>query len=248
MTSIQISAKNLGQVALPSFCVRCFWVRLRCRDKFPFAIFPGIFSSIDSYSKKVTAAHFAKHARLPAWFDGFGVTGAPVKVPHWSKFNFTDRDTNITLTGVPDEMLLLPDRSLFIGDYKCARYTATADELLPLYTVQLNGYSRIASQIGAGETSGLGLLYYEPPSALDVNDADSLIANDGFYMRFTSKVLPIKLDSDSIPPLLTRVREIYDLPIAPAGRPGCKDCALLEALVATATKQVPVDASSLRAA
>src|SRR5271154_2726081 len=69
---IQISAKTIGQLALPSFCERCFWVRLRCHDKFPFAIFPGIFASIDSYSKKVTAAHFATHGRVPLWFDGFG--------------------------------------------------------------------------------------------------------------------------------------------------------------------------------
>src|SRR5205809_367150 len=105
LNPIQISAKNLGQLALNSFCARCFWVRLRCREKFPFAIFPGIFSSIDSYSKKVTASHFAKHRRVPQWFDGFGEIGTPIKVPHWSQFNATDPATNVTLTGMPDQLL-----------------------------------------------------------------------------------------------------------------------------------------------
>lgn len=221
---------------MDSFCERCFYVRLHCQDKLPFAIFPGIFSSIDSYSKKVTAAHFAKHGRVPLWFDGFGVLGTPMKVPHWSKFNITDPDTNIVLTGVPDEMLVRPDGSLFIGDYKCARYTETADGLMPLYITQLNGYACIAERLRMGDVSGLGLLYYEPPSSLDIDDAGTLITNNGFLMRFTAKVLPIKLDTRAIPVFLGKVREIYDSPVAPPGRMGCKDCALLDRLVSVASK------------
>jgi hypothetical protein len=240
---IQISAKNLGQLVLDNFCERCFYIRLHCHDKLPFAIFPGIFSSIDGYSKKVTAAHFAKHGRVPLWFDGFGALGTPMKVPHWSKFNITDRDTNVTLTGVPDEMLVRQDESLFIGDYKCARYTSTADELLPLYIVQLNSYAYIAERLRMGDVSGLGLLYYEPPSNLAVEDTDTLITKDGFFMNFTPKVLPIKLDTRPIPFLLSKVREVYDSPGAPGGRTGCKDCALLKGLVSVATQHdqnVPV--------
>ena len=43
---IQISAKNLGALALPAFCPRCFWIRMKCGGKLPYQIFPGIFSSI----------------------------------------------------------------------------------------------------------------------------------------------------------------------------------------------------------
>jgi len=238
LNPIQISAKSLGQLALANFCPKCFWVRLHCHDKFPFAIFPGIFSSIDSYSKKVTAAHFATHGRVPRWFDGFGEIGVPIKVPHWSKFNVVDKSTNITLTGMPDELLQRRDNSLFIGDYKCARYTDRADELLPMYSVQLNVYAYIAKQTAVGTASGLGLLYYEPAAALPASDTDDLIKPEGFLMRFTAKVLPIPLNVKAIPPLLARVREIHDLTCAPAGREGCKDCALLEALVAVAAQGV----------
>lgn len=237
--SIQISAKTLGQLALGNFCTRCFWIRLQCRDKLPFAIFPGIFSSIDSFSKKVTASYFAEHGRVPRWFDGFGAVGTPIKVPHWSKFNITDKNTNITLTGVPDEILRRPDGSLFIGDYKCARFTDKADELLPLYTVQINAYGYITERVGLGHASGMGLLYYEPPSELAVEDTDKLITSDGFLMTFTAKVLPIEPNTEMIPPLLGRVREIADLPSAPAGRQGCKDCALLDNLVVIATRRDP---------
>jgi hypothetical protein len=236
---IQISAKTLGQLALPTFCDRCFYVRLRCHDRIPYAIFPGIFSSIDSFSKKVTASHFAKHGRVPHWFDRFGELGTPIRVPHWSKFNITDATTGITLTGVPDEILRRPDGTLFIGDYKCARFTDKADELLPLYAVQTNVYAHIAQAVGLGHTSGMGLLYYEPPSELAVEDTDTLIGKDGFLMRFSAKVLPIELNTKMVPPLLARVREIANLPYAPSGRDGCKDCALLENLVAVAAPRTP---------
>src|SRR5205814_9298993 len=53
-TQLRISAKTLGLLALPNFCSRCFHTRMHCGDKLPFQIFPGIFASIDSYSKKVT--------------------------------------------------------------------------------------------------------------------------------------------------------------------------------------------------
>ena len=58
---IRISAKHLGQLALADFCPRCFWIRLRCADKLPFQIFPGVFASIDSYTKKTTAMHHQKY-------------------------------------------------------------------------------------------------------------------------------------------------------------------------------------------
>jgi hypothetical protein len=56
----QISAKNLGSLALQDFCPRCFYLKLKLRFKLPFQIFPGIFSSIDSYSKKITWTYYKK--------------------------------------------------------------------------------------------------------------------------------------------------------------------------------------------
>ena len=49
---LRISAKNLGGLAKPDFYPRCFWLKSRARQ-LPFQIFPGIFSSIDAYTKRV---------------------------------------------------------------------------------------------------------------------------------------------------------------------------------------------------
>jgi hypothetical protein len=204
---------------------------MMCGDKLPYQIFPGIFSSIDSYSKKVTSSHFRQHGRVPRWFDGFGELGKPIPVPGWSKFQMLDPKTNILLTGVPDEILRHSQYGIWIGDYKTARFTDAQDELAAMYQVQLNCYALIASKIGLGWVRGLGLLYYEPMT--DVNDADRgfLIQDDRFFLQFSPKLKAVKLEPDIIPPLLQRVREICDLDQSPIGRPDCRDCSMLDTLI-----------------
>ena len=231
MTPLRISGKNLGQLALPDFCPRCFWLRLHCEGKLPFQIFPSIFSSIDSYCKRITNTYYEKHGRLPKWFDALGALGQPIAIPHHSKFNFLDPATGILLTGAPDEIFKRPDSTLFIPDYKTARLSQHQDKLHGMYAVQLNAYAVIAEKTGMGKVSGLALIYYEPQTSVGADDVDSVVAPDGFAMRFSAKVLPVALEPDKIPPLLARVREIYDLQFPPTGRAGCKDCRSLEELL-----------------
>jgi hypothetical protein len=96
---------------------------------------------------------------------------------------------------------------------------------------QLNAYAVIARTIGLGKTSCLGLLYYEPVTDLNGACSDLLIKDDRFLMEFCPKLKAVKLEPDTIAPLLRRVREICDLPECPVGHPDCHDCSLLENLV-----------------
>ena len=216
---IQISAKNLGALALPAFCPRCFWIRVKCGDRLPFQIFPGIFSSIDSYSKKVTMANFDLYGRVPRWFDGFGELGQPIVVPGGRKFQLFDQETNILLTGVPDEILRHPRHGIWIGDYKTARRTGNQDALAAMYEVQLNCYALIASRIGLGPVYGLGLLYYEPVTDIGAAGATSLIREEGFFLEFLPKLRPVTLQPHIVSPLLQKVRDICDLTECPAWLP-----------------------------
>lgn len=204
---------------------------MRCGDQLPFQIFPGIFSSIDSYSKKITLNHFHHYGRVPKWFDGFGELGTPIPVPGWSKFKLLDPETDILLTGVPDEILRHPEHGLWIGDYKTARFTDSQDAFALMYQIQLNSYALIAPKIGLGPVYGLGLLYYEPITELPETDPDSLIKDDRFYLEFAPKLKPVKLEPNIILPLLRRVREICDSTDCPTGRSDCKDCCILQSLI-----------------
>ena len=232
--SIRISAKTLGELELPNFCPRCFWIKLHCNHKLPYQIFPGIFSSIDSYTKKITNMHFEQHQRVPDWFGGFGSLGKPMKVPHYSKYSVIDAESNVLLTGVPDEILHKSDGSYFIVDYKTAKFTGNQDKLLPMYEVQLNAYAYIGERVGFKPISGLGLIYYEPQTGISTEEVDSFILDDGFFLHFSGKLLPIELKPDNIPRLLNRVREIHELSQPPNGVEGCKDCQLLDTLLSIA--------------
>jgi len=184
-------------------------------------------------TKKVNNCYFHTHHKIPNWFSGFGDLGRPIPVPHHSTFQILDGKTNVVLTGVPDEIFQNGDGSLFIPDYKTGRFTGNQDKLLPMYAMQLNTYSLIATRIGMGKVSGIGLVYFEPLTEVDASTIDSIILDNGFSMKFTAKLLPLRLEPKKISPLLRKVRAIHDQPDPPDGRPGCKDCQLLDGLMET---------------
>src|SRR5207244_5516578 len=100
---INMPARRLGLLNLDKFCHRCFWIRVKCEEKFPFVIpFPGIFSSIDGYSKRLIHAYFDSNRRLPSWFQLPGQPMAYVDGLHYKWFSYDHTETKITLRGTPD--------------------------------------------------------------------------------------------------------------------------------------------------
>jgi hypothetical protein len=231
MEQIRISGKNLGALAIASFRPRCFWLKLHCGDKLPYQIFPGIFSSIDSYTKKVIHETYKKYRKIPRWLKPFGNLICPVQTPTLATFYTVDPETNIKLTGVPDDIFYCGDDSFFIVDYKTAKFTDNQDKLLPMYETQLNAYAYIAHRTDVKPVSGIGLVYYEPMTELNTDAIDSVTNENGFDLAFDGKLLPLDLNPDGkIPPLLKKVREVYAYKSTPIGRLGCEDCQKLENL------------------
>ena len=231
-TPMRISAKNLGLLALPDCCERCFWMRARLGWKAPWAIMPGIFSSIDGFSKRAILASYKKTGRFPPWIAGRWAEARPLKSLHHSTFRLTDPKTGIVLTGVPDLILGLPQRGLAILDLKTARFSDHQDELLPMYKVQLNGYALIAEGIGMGHVEALGLVYCEPPVGDGDGGLDACVGDRGFTMPFRATAVPVGLDRSIIPPLLERAGGILGLEKAPKGREGCGDCRMVREMAA----------------
>ncbi len=231
MKQIRISAKNLGAVAMPSFCPRCFWITYHTSLQ-PAQRFPGIFSSIDSYSKKVTARYYEDHGKLVKWFTKIGLTGKPVKVPHHNEFNVLDAKTGVLLTGVPDEIIQLSDGSYAILDYKTAKFTGSQDELMPMYDVHLNAYAYIGERTGFKPVSRLILIYYEPITEIETGKIDELIHGNGFQMAFSGKALEIPINTKKIPALLGKVRNIHDMRKPPKRLEECEDCQALDEIIA----------------
>ncbi len=228
----RISAKALGEVALPAFCPRCFW--LKTHVKLPYQIFPGIFSSIDAYTKRAVHSWFDSKGSAPAWLSGLGDVVGYAPAPHYSKFNILDSETNTLFTGAPDDILVLRDGSHVIVVYKTAKYTGAQDLLFPLCETQLNGYALISEQRGPQPVSALALIYMEPVTYQEAAQADENHRGDGFAMGFAANIHAVDLNPGMVRPLITQARAIYDAKTPPARRAGCNDCQLVDELIAAA--------------
>lgn len=230
---IRIPAKILGEIALSDFCPRCFWIKLHV-SKLPYQIFPGIFSSIDTYTKRVVHGWFDNLGSAPPWLQSLGDLMAYKNAPHFSKFNVIDSETNILLAGSPDDIFLLRDNSHIIADYKTAKYTGTQDVLFPMYEAQLNAYAFIGMQRGLEPISGLALVYMEPITDNDAAKNNVGLRENGFVMDFSANVHMVNLNIGIIPPLLREARRIYDMNATPFGLADCRNCPLVDELVALA--------------
>lgn len=233
---IRISAKNLGELAMPDFCPRCFWIKLRLKNKLPFQIFPGIFSSIDSYTKRIVHSWFDNHRNQPVWLNSLGNLVGYRETLHFSKFRILDEENNILLTGNPDDVFIKSDSSHIIVDYKTAKYTAAQDKLHPLYEAQLNSYAMIGSKCGLEPISKLALVYMEPVTDESAAANSENHNEDGFDMGFSAHVLEVKHDPSIITPLLMKTREIYELEKAPSAGRDCNNCQLLVSLIDVANE------------
>ena len=226
---LRISAKNLGAVALNGFCPRCFWLRLH--SDIPYQIFPGIFSSIDAYTKKIIHGYFDSQGKPPTWLNELGDLKGYIAPPTYHKFKFVDDETNILLTGSVDGVFVRGDGSHIIVDYKTAKYTGAQDKLYKEYEAQLNGYSLIGEKTGiVSPVSALALIYMEPITDDGAAANNINLRGDGFAMGFKAAIHKVKLDTNIIPPLLRKVSEIYDLSSPPIGVEGCEDCEAVDQL------------------
>lgn len=228
---LRVSGKNLGSLALAEHCPRCFWIQRLATNGLPFQIFPGIFSSIDSFTKKVVHQWFDATG-APRWLGSLGPLTGYVEPPHFSKFQVRDATTGVLLTGAPDAIFTKADGSLVIADYKTAKFTDSQDALLAMYEVQLTAYAYIASKLGWAPISAIALIYAEPMT--DLNDAapGNAARDTGFFMPFKATVKPLPLDIGRVEPLLERFRRLVELKTPPPGRPGCKDCQRVDGMVA----------------
>jgi len=247
MDPIRLSATKFGKLASPDFCQFCFWVYLQIDQKAPFDSFPGIFSSIDRYTKAMIHAYMDKHHKLPACLEGFEDAVGYLEVGRLKHF---DEESGILITGEPDDVFTLTDECLALADYKTARYPkalaggdkSESSMLLPSYGVQLNVYDYLLEKNDFPKCQKASLIYFDPTTALSAPEFLDRWDDLGFSLGFQAKVLPVELNHKEIlPPLFARVRKVYELEKAPRGRAGCKNCERIENMLALAGKGIKLE-------
>ena len=236
---LQISAKDLGGLALEGFCPRCFWLGRHLHLPYQGG-FPGIFNSIDSYTKSVVNESIRQGAGLPPWLTELGNVKA-VSEPHYRTFRTVV--AGVTLTGSMDALFQMADDSYAVIDYKTARAPRRdrLDGLMPIYRVQLNGYALIAEAQGHSPVKKLALVYFEPPDPTDKPafhaTAKKYTLMDGFAMPFTPHVEWVEKNTDEVRRLAKRAGKIYAAPSPPVGQEGCENCANLAGVMSAVQRK-----------
>ena len=199
----------------------------------PWQGFPGIFSSIDRYTKLVIVNHLNREGLLPPWMANIGEANGHIDPPHWSKFKAEDETTGVTLRGEADAIFQLSDGTCAIIDYKTSRYNPDNRSQHRVYRAQLNSYAWIARRLEFAPVSRLSLVYMEPATDNSAISDPATIDTAGFALGFRPRVVEVDLDPDRlIPPLLRQAARIHAQTEPPEGRNGCRDCAALEGLIA----------------
>lgn len=211
----------------------------------PWQSFPGIFSSIDRYTKQVVVGHLRREERLPRWMASAFHTSAGDAVehiapPHWASFKATEEATGVTLRGEADAVFRLADGTCAIVDYKTSRYNPDNRSQRRVYRAQLNAYAWIAQRLDFPPVSRLALAYMEPDTGPETADAPELVDAAGFALGFRPRVVEVELNPDRIiPPLLRQAARLHALPAPPEARKGCRDCAALEGVMRALSGELP---------
>jgi hypothetical protein len=244
--TFSLPARLLGSLALPNACERCFWIDAHVKP--PYTPMPGIFSSIDSFSKQILRVYQQKHGTIPPWYADVPPTAEPIEGLHWRSFGATILKVpgaSLYVHGMPDEILETPS-GLLIIDYKTAKYDpAKVDALFSLYEIQLNAYAYIAANISKGKHEKLpqkvyrlALLYYSPLT--DANEKH-LRDPEGFEMEFEPHWVEVEPDETKLHTIAKRALDILSQPEPPKPAPECDKCAYREKLLSTLRGTQPVD-------
>lgn len=233
MEDLRISASNLGLFVMPDFCERCAWLLLKMRHRFPFQRpFPGVMFHLDRQQKASSHQHFEKHGKPPKWFGPFADAKSDLDT---GKLIYTDPESGVELRGAPDEVVILPDGSLAVIDFKTAKHKEGKDVLFPKYEVQVNAYALLLHQEEGKKVSKGGLLYFQIQTDYDDDELLDLITKDGLDVHFKAVPVEMELDPEKIVlPLLMETRKLFKRRTPPAGKDGCKDCELLARMASLA--------------
>lgn len=225
---ITLSPKQLGELAKPDFCPRCFWISHNMKHKAPYGMFPGIFSTLDKYQKDVALGSI-QAGIVPSWLEPLGAIDSVVPSPHWSKFSIT-LPNGVVFRGASDTLLRMMDKSLIIVDEKTARPKEPGHDLERLYDAQLNGYAKIANSLGMGPVSKLVIVYNVPVPIGEHMRVEDALRGSSYVMAFEPVLRIVPLEPEWLDDLLDKACAVISLEHCPCGNGGCKNCELIDSM------------------
>lgn len=229
---LYLGARTLASLNMPDVCPACFYVRLKCRRDLPYQFhMPAILFAADRHVKEAVHRSIDAGKGMPPWMPARGDVKGYVPGLSFRWFRHLDRRTNVSVCGVPDDLLVMGDGTVHVVDYKTAFLTQQQREILPLYKAQVNVYAYVARRVGRrvpGPVRDLTLAYLEPQP--DFSNEQALA------MRFVAKTISVRNEAEAlVPRLLQRAREIMSQEAVPRHREGCEELERMNTLMEAQT-------------
>ncbi len=223
----RFSPTRLAALCVPEPCLRCYFMLMNLGFKKPFDFgTPYIMQLLDRHQKRLANFALSQDGELPKFFGSFKHAARVIPVDRLWCYH---PETNIQMVGYPDLVFGFEDETAGILDNKTALAKVEGDALYYAYRAQTCCYKYMLEHgPNPMKVSRLGLLYYEF-LALDEDQMSDAYNDDDVWARFRPKFIEVDgSDSDSlIAGLLKRLRALLDMQEAPAGKKGCKDCAVV---------------------
>lgn len=226
--SIRVSPRHLGQMRRADFSPHCFWHSIALGFRHPFDMpMPGIMFNMDGFQKKLIQAHFDTKGVAPKWLASLGCT-EPVSFP--AKMTMEFPKYGLTLVGMPDGLFRKKDGTLYLVDYKTARYKGADDPFMPGYETQLWGYAQLLEHHHIGTVTSAAIVYFENTLTDFATKPLDLLTNDGMQVPFKVRIHEVAIDRGAIEPLMKAYRMYADMAKPPEENDGCKTCERLKVL------------------
>jgi hypothetical protein len=225
---LRISARNAGQAELEKFCPRCGWYLLRIK-KMPFQFgMPGLMFYAEAMEKAFIFAYLSKFGSVPKYFGPFADCTEPVEFP----FSMVQehKETGVLVSARADMILRKKTGNLCLLDLKTAKPEGGGKMFKPQYEIQLIGYSWVAQEAGLGKVETTGLVYCEVQDDRFKADPLKYKTDTGILVPFDFKMCEVGLDFKRLTKCLKEMNKLWMADRPPAGKDGCKDCALLTRL------------------
>lgn len=222
---IQIKASFLGKLKMKDSCPRCLWLTYHfpIKDKHTFySSMPGIVSIMDSHIKHTVNSALENEKNIPSWLKKAIGEIEIIKPLPPEKWEVTI--DKYILNGTPDAIWMLSDETLFIADYKTAKFSRAQEELFPLYETQLNAYAYLAEKNNY-KVSQLALIYLQPQNYKENPDIYKEIVKERFSLHFECYIKPVSIwKSSEVENLVNELGEILSQQSPPSGKTNCPSC------------------------
>ena len=228
-STLKISARNAGQVALEKYCPRCCWYLLRLKH-WPFQFgMPGIMFYLEQAQKAYIFKYLKKFRKLPESFGSFSDCTEPVDFP-FSMEAFHE-ESGVLVTARADMMLRMPSGNICLLDLKTSKVEGGGKMFLPQYQIQTIGYSWVTEAAGVGKVEKAGLIYCQIQHEIFKQDPLDFSDESIILMPFEFIGHEVDLDYERFTECLKEMNRLWNEPSPPRGADNCKDCALLSRVI-----------------